>query len=187
VAAGLWRRVGRPGLERFALLQEGAGWMLSGTLLAEHEGQPVEARYQVACDAAWRTTRVEVRLEAAGRERALSLRVDPEAGRWYEGDREHEGVRGCADADLNWSPSTNTLPIRRLRPEVGASSGPVIAAWIRFPELTLEPLPQEYLRLAERRYRYTSAGGAFTAELEVDEHALVLDYGGAWQRVSEGR
>jgi uncharacterized protein len=185
VAGGLWRWVGRTGLERFALLQEDAGWVLAGTLLTTDGHAPVEARYEVACDARWRTTRVEVRLEAGGVERALGLRVDVETGRWYEGDREHESLRGCLDADLNWSPSTNTLPIRRLQPEVGARSGVVTAAWIRFPQLTLEPLAQEYERLSERRYRYTSAGGAFTAEIDVDEHSLVVDYGEVWRRVRE--
>ena len=58
----------------------------------------------------------------------------------------------------------------------------VTAAWVRFPELTVEPLPQEYLRLEERRYRYSSAGGRFVAELEVDEHGLVTTYGDIWAR-----
>lgn len=44
-------------------------------------------------------------------------------------------------------------------------------------------LLQEYERLAERRYRYTSAGGAFTVALEVDDEGLVLDYEGVWERV----
>jgi len=62
------------------------------------------------------------------------------------------------------------------------ASGEFIAAWVRFPELTLEPLPQEYLRLGDRKYRYSSRGGAFVAELLVDEHDLVLEYEGFWQR-----
>ena len=68
---------------------------------------------------------------------------------------------------------------------MGESSGPLTAAWIRFPELAIEPLPQEYRRLSERRYRYTSRGGAFTAEIDVDEHGVVVDYQGVWQRVGQ--
>jgi len=92
-------------------------------------------------------------------------------------------IKGTVDIDLGWSPSTNTLPIRRLNLEVGQASGEVIAAWVRFPELALQPLPQEYTRLAERQYRYSSRGGAFVANLVVDDHDLVLDYEGFWQRV----
>jgi hypothetical protein len=78
---------------------------------------------------------------------------------------------------------TNTLPIRRLAPAIGESID-VTAAWVRFPELTLEPLPQRYTRLSERRYRYESNGGAFVAELEVDDAGLVITYEGGWERVA---
>lgn len=63
-------------------------------------------------------------------------------------------IQGCVDIDLGWTPSTNTLPIRRLQLGVGTSSGPITAAWVRFPELKLEPLPQEY-----RNLRRTTFGG----------------------------
>jgi len=66
--------------------------------------------------------------------------------------------------------------------DIGQTSGEFIAAWVRFPELTLQPLPQEYLRLGDRKYRYSSRGGAFVAELLVDEHDLVLDYQDFWRR-----
>ena len=52
--------------------------------------------------------------------------------------------------DLSATPSTNTLPIRRLALDVGASRE-VRAAWIRFPSCEIAPLPQRYTRLADRR------------------------------------
>lgn len=63
------------------------------------------------------------------------------------------------------------------------------AVWVRFPELTIEPLPQRYTWLDERRYRYESAGGAFVAAIEVDELGLATEYEGGWRRVapSSGR
>ena len=185
VQACLWRWLPGTGLERFELLREDAGWVLRGTILALGDRRSAEARYEVSCDSAWSTRRVDVTLFEPGVERALRLRV--EDGRWYESGRERDDVRGCIDVDLGWSPSTNTLPIRRLNLAVGESSGPLTAAWIRFPELAMEPLPQEYRRLSERRYRYTSRGGAFTAEIDVDEHGVVVDYQGVWQRVGEDR
>jgi hypothetical protein len=42
--------------------------------------------------------------------------------------------------------------------------------------------PSGYRRLDERRYRYSSAGGRFVAELEIDEHGLVTTYGQIWAR-----
>ncbi len=181
-AACLWRFLRGPGFERCELARDGEGWRLSGTVLAESEGATAEARYLVRCDSAWRTLATEVRLASRGAERRLELAV--EEGRWLEGGREIASLRGCLDVDLSWSPSTNTLPIRRLALAVGEESGPLTAAWVRFPQLTVEPLPQEYARLAERRYRYSSRGGAFTAELEVDEEGLVVTYGDVWERVA---
>jgi hypothetical protein len=85
--------------------------------------------------------------------------------------------------DLAVTPSTNTLPIRRLDLAVGEGRD-VVAAWVRFPGLTIEPLPQRYVRIAEHQYRYESRGGEFTAELEVDTLGVVVRYGSFWERVA---
>lgn len=189
--ACLWRRLDQPGLERCELVREAAGWSLRGTVLALDGDRSAEVRYRVSCDEAWRTTGAEVELRDLAGVRALRLEVRAaEGGRWLTTDsasslqagREVESVRGAIDVDLAWSPSTNTLPIRRLNLEVGERSGTIVAAWVRFPELTVEPLPQEYERLAAGRYRFTSDGGRFTTEIEVDEEGLVVDYGGIWRR-----
>src|ERR1041385_4868729 len=114
---------------------------------------------------------------------ARTLTISAENGRSYEHDRGNTKVRGALGIELGWGPSTNTLPIRRLNLQVGESSGEFIAAWVRFPGLTLEPLPQEYVRLAERLYRYSSRRGSFTAQLQIDDQKLVVDYQGFWQLV----
>ena len=175
-----WKRVDATGLERFELEQNASTWTLRGTILLLHQGAPFEARYELTCDHAWRTRAVAA--EVRGPQGGRSLRLTAEDGRWRdEKGAEIEAFRGCVDVDLSWSPSTNTLPIRRLELAVGQAEA-TTAAWIRFPELTLEPLPQEYLRLAERRYRYSSARGSFVAELDVDESGLVSRYGNIWSR-----
>ena len=172
-------------MERFELLRAADEWLLRGTLLTLAEGGPAEARYEVFCDSSWHTRRASVSLRDGAGERVL--RIAAENGRWYENDRANETLKGCIDIDLGWSPSTNTIPIRRLRLAVGEKSGVLTAAWVRFPDLTLEPLPQEYQRISEQHYQYTSREGAFTAGIEVDEDGLVLDYQGYWQRVSESQ
>jgi hypothetical protein len=159
-----------------------SGWFLHGTILTIADGEAVEARYRVTCDRRWRTRRAEVTVEKAGAKRSLTLHAS--RGRWYRNGRELADVRGCIDVDLGWSPSTNTLPIRRLALGVGEGSGSLVAAWIRFPELTVEPLAQQYRRLSGRRYLYTSRGGAFRARIEVDDLGLVTRYGRIWRRLA---
>ena len=180
VASGFWRWLVGTGLERFELMHAGEEWVLQGTILAM-PSSAAEARYEIICDAQFRTQRVQIVLRDFGGERRLELSA--ENGRWYANGQEAASVRGAIDVDLGWSPSTNTLPICRLGLEVGQSSGEFTAAWVRFPELVLEPLPQEYRRLGEREYLYVSRGGAFQARLLVDDYGLVIDYEGFWQRV----
>jgi uncharacterized protein len=189
----LWQRIDSPGSEWCTLEREPDGWRFQGIVLTEVATVPVLVQYAVALASDWSTRAVEIVMRSgdAVEPRELRLTVTPEQ-RWQI-EREPPpdtampqddpmALQGLVDVDLGFSPVTNTLPIRRLEPAVGEAVA-VTAAWVRFPELTIEPLPQRYIRLAERRYRYESAGGAFVAEIEVDDLGLVTAYEGGWRRV----
>lgn len=169
----LWQRLDQPGHEAARL----AGTSLQGTAVFAQEEAPVCLSYSILCDRDWHTRRAQVHGFIGPRAVAVSIFVSE--GRWYLDDVPQEQVAGCTDIDLNFSPSTNLLPVRRLSLRVGEEAA-VRAAWLRFPSLQLEPLEQTYRRLAEDVYRYTSAGGAFTAELRVSEEGWVVDYPGIW-------
>jgi hypothetical protein len=118
----------------------------------------------------------------------MQITVDHER-RWRLDERELENVRGCEFVDLGVTPSTNTLPIRGLDLPIGGGHE-FVAAWIRFPDLAMLPLRQRYTRSSERVYRYESLVNGktnFMAELEVDEHGLVIDYQGVCKREGAGR
>jgi uncharacterized protein len=185
VCAGLWQWVQSPGLERFEFSRAGDEWLFRGTILTMSHNAPAETKYEIACDRSFKTKHANISLLDSNGER--SLKIETQNGRWFENGRENQAVKGAVDIDLGWSPSTNTLPIKRLKMEIGQTSGEIVAAWVRFPELTLQPLPQEYLRLAERQYRYSSRGGAFVAKLTVDNHDVVVDYEGFWVRAKSTR
>lgn len=180
IQEGCWQWIQSIGMERFELLRTAQEWTLRGTIIVSAEPGPAEARYEVVCDDVWQTKRANIYFRDRAGEGILQVTV--EDGHWYANGVMNETVVGCSDIDLEWSPSTNTLPIRRLRLAVGERSGPVIATWVRFPSLTLQPLQQEYERTSERRYRYVSDGGRFVAEIVVDEKDMVLNYEGLWRR-----
>ncbi|HKI01302.1 MAG TPA: putative glycolipid-binding domain-containing protein [Thermoanaerobaculia bacterium] len=175
----LWRRLDPPGHETARLEEQDGAWHLGGTAVFLHEGQPCRLDYRVICDAQWRTVSGQVAGFVGDQPVDVECSADGE-GRWHLQGVEQPQVAGCIDLDLNFSPSTNLLPVRRLGLAVGEEA-PVRAAWLRFPSFRLEPLEQVYRRTAPGAYRYESAGGSFTADLEVNGAGFATRYAGLWE------
>ena len=171
----LWQWVDRPGHEA-ARVTNGS---LAGMSVFAHDANPVSLEYEISCDADWRTTEARVRGWVGERRIDVDIRVDD--GIWTMNGIEVEALRGCIDIDLNFSPVTNLLPIRRLDLKAGDAQL-VTAAWLRFPSFALEPLAQRYTRVDETHYLYQSLASGFEALLEVDEFGLVIDYPGVWRK-----
>jgi uncharacterized protein len=174
----LWQRLDRPGHEVAVLRRETSGWLLSGSAVFEHERQPCRVDYRVFCDPQWITLSAAVSGFVGDRDVDVTIRRRDD-GTWTLDGRSCPRVDGCIDVDLNFSPSTNLLPIRRLGLRDGEQST-VRAAWLRFPSFTLEPLEQTYRRLDEKTYRYENAGGSFVADLLVSEAGFPIRYGDIW-------
>jgi len=136
--------------------------------------------YTVIADAGWRTREVHVWLTTPDEQRSLVMEFDEDVIRIWVNRQDQADLHGCIDADLEFSPCTNTLPIRRLNLSVGEAAD-VRAAWVRFPSLRVEPLDQTYTRTGDHTYRYRT--GDFEAELRVDQDGLVIDYPGIWRRL----
>src|SRR5919109_4015018 len=162
----LWRRLDRPGHESARLRSHHSSWHLTGTAIFAHNQRPCRLDYLVRCDAAWHTFSGKVAGWVGNQTIEIELAVDA-ARRWWLNGTECPAVAGCIDLDLNFSPSTNLLPIRRLGLAIGQAAK-VQAAWLRFPSFTLEPLAQLYRRLDLATYRYESGGGGFVTELQLN-------------------
>jgi len=88
------------------------------------------------------------------------------------------------DVDLGFSPMTNSLPIWRLGLAPGETRA-IRAAWVRFPEFTVEVLRQTYERADQFTYLYRSDG--FEASLSIDNEGIVEEYGSYWRVVARQR
>ena len=163
--------------EHCTLTQRDTGLSLVGTVLGSEDGAPVRIEYRVLTDGDGLTTAAHVRDLRGFEQRTLTLERDAK-GNWTVDGAKVRGLKGATDVDLGCSPSTNTLPIRRLHLGVGASKT-IKAAWVTFPELTVVKADQTYTRLDEFTYRYAS--GDFEAELTVDDENLVAAYA-EWAR-----
>ncbi len=174
----LWRRLDRPGHESARLSFQEGSWHLGGTAVFAHDGMPCRLDYLVVCDPAWRTVAGRVLGWGGGDSVDIEIAVDP-GGRWWLNGTESTAVAGCVDLDLNFSPSTNLLPIRRLGLTIGQGAH-LRAAWLRFPGFTLEPIEQTYRRIATATYRYESGGGTFVRDLPVSSAGFVTHYPDFW-------
>ena len=176
----VWRGLFWKGIE-FCLIQSTAnGWQLEGTVIAVFHKKLMRLQYRVLCNSNWETRSVNIQQCLGRRERKLVLRVDSQK-RWWQGSRELSAVRGCVDVDLQFSPITNTLPIRRLQLKKGQGAD-VNAAWVRLPNLKVALLRQRYTRTSGTRYHYQSPTG-FSTELPVDEFGIVKTYPKIWERL----
>lgn len=175
----IWRRLDKPGHESARLFHKDSLWHLYGTAVFVHDRQPCRLDYLLECDSEWRTTSGKVVGWVGDEMIGVEISVDA-VGRWRLNGEERVEVKDCIDLDLNFSPSTNLLPIRRLKLAVGREAT-VRAAWLRFPRFKLEPLEQTYRRIETSRYLYESAGGRFVTELTVNELGLVTHYPNFWR------
>jgi uncharacterized protein len=159
-----------------------AGPRAEGRLVLADPGL-VSVSYVLTCLPGWEFSSLTVSVTSAAGERALTLTCA--GGRWLADGRPRPDLSGCIDIDINRSPLTNTLPIRRLDWS-GGQAHELEVAYVSVPELEVTKAAQRYVRLdntgsGTSAFRYES--GSFAADLPVDDSGLVLDYPGLWRRL----
>lgn len=172
----LWRRLDVPGHEAVRVYADEDGRYLDGAAVFLYEGKTCRLEYLVECDLDWQT--VAATVDGWVGDDSVDHEIEIVHGEWYLNDHNISAVKGCVDIDLNFSPVTNLLPIKRLDLRVGESET-VSAAWLRFPSFSLEPLEQVYTRKSDFVYNYRSSTG-FEADITVDRSGIVVEYASLW-------
>jgi len=163
---------------------DSAASKLSGSLVLSWDGVPWRIDYAIKLDSAGRTRLLTIGADglADGAPVRVDIRLEADGdGRWRRGGDLVIDDRDTLDCDLGFSPSTNTLPIRRLGLAIGETRE-IAVAWVLFPSFEIVVGRQSYERLAERTWRYLSTG--FEAELTVDDDGLVNTYY-VWRAVAK--
>jgi hypothetical protein len=176
-----WRRLDVPGREEARIEQSADGWRLTGELEVDEASARAQLTYVIGCDHDWRTRQTIVTGSVGGAPIRFELAADGD-GHWTLNRAPLPLVEGAFDIDLAFTPATNLLPIRRLDLAVGGRAD-VRTAWMRFPELRIEPLEQSYRREAARVFRFDAMvdGERFEARLDTDDFGRVLLYEGLWK------
>lgn len=178
----IWQRDDVPGLEYFTLLTRFGHHHLNGTITLSLDDVPTLITYSITCELDWQTRAVSIRQERGSDIRHLSLDVH-EDGRWRSDGEVVEIGDGIIDIDLEMSPCTNLLPIRRLNLNIGETQE-FTALWVRFPDLRLERLPQRMTRLTESRYHVKWLSLGTENNIDVDADGLSTAYQEFWHRVA---
>jgi hypothetical protein len=148
------------------------GIAIESVVIGTRNGNDYGVRYAFACNGDW--TILSLDLETVAGQR-VSVRSE-RAGAWTDARGRHlPEFDGCDGIDLEGSPITNTLALRRL----DLNEGPVGQKMLYVPFDTFRPFvdEQRYTSLEDgRRYRYEAVDGSFEAEIEVDEDGLVVSY-----------
>jgi hypothetical protein len=164
--------------------------------------EPVPYRVDYRLDAPERfvTRELELTATAEGWRRHLVLRHDG-SGAWsavVDDDGEVPGgpwegelpaLGDARDIDIQFSPLTNTMPIRR-RGLLEAGSAEFVMAWVSVPSLRVTADPQRYEHAGEGDdgavVRFVSLDSDFRADLELDGDGLLVFYPRLARRVETG-
>lgn len=179
-----WRRTDAVGLERIELAVTAEGIVAAATVLGvEHGGFHLEHRWRLTRD--WRAESLEVERWGAVSHARLVIERDGEG--WRVDGLRRSDLDGAEEPDLSVTPFCNTIPIRRLPAEPGATLT-LDTCYVDADEMRVVRSRQAYARLGPNLVRYldlgTSAG--FEADLEVDDDGLVVRYEHLFERVEPG-
>lgn len=174
-----WRTWEGDGVQRVVVWADGSLVIAEGSIVREgREG--FAAMFRIVCDELWQVRSADVYVAGA---ESLRLRCDGEAGWTDASGTPLPQFDGCVDIDLQASPITNTLPIRRAG--LGRDQTREFRmVYVPFPDLRPFVDTQRYTCLEPgSRYLYEAADGSFSAEVPVDGDGLVLDYPPLFRRV----
>lgn len=167
-----WNALAWNATETCVVASDDTGVRVEGHLSGRTEDdQPFEMSYLLELAPDWSVQHVLIK---DVRDEGNYLDLVREDGRWLD----HDGIHltdfdSCEFVDLNRTPLTNSLPIKKLRFEGG---DPVVidVLCIDMPALTMSRKSQAYTQLGAHTYRFQEPG--FTADIVTDDNDLVAVY-----------
>ena len=185
----IWSALSEPATEHLRLTENAGEIIAVGVVVGVVDRVPFHTHYRIVCDRDWRLREVDISAATDDVE-PLAFRIDGE-GCWTNEEGEaFDRLNGCSDIDISITPFTNTLPIRRLALQAGASRE-IDVAFIDLPAMQVKRMRQCYTcaqldgRGAAGVYEYTNLDNGFHAQLTVDSDGLVLNYPDMFSRVWE--
>ncbi len=167
----LWSGIGDDGFEHVQI----SGRVADGLIVRRGH----RARYRIETDESSRVRSVSI--DDLGSSRSLELRSDGQ-GHWTDASGAPlPALDGTIDVDLQASPFTSTLTIRRLALQQGQSSSTRVVS-IDPVALTTKIVENRYTRTEPNVYRCERLDDGFAADLHVDGEGLLVEEPRAFRR-----
>jgi hypothetical protein len=182
----MWKRLNTVGYEQVTLQAKQNGWFADGVGVWLGIDEPVRYQYWVQTDQWWRTREVVVCLQ--NQEDLAPIRlISDGTGHWRDAfGRSVPALDGCVDVDLNITPLTHTIAIRRLS-LYPTDTEMIRVAHVDVPNLCCRSVFQRYTCLSRTAdgaiYRCEGLDTGFSGELRVDADGGVIDCPGWFERV----
>jgi hypothetical protein len=167
------------GLEHVDVRPADGGLTMSGVIIGQKEGAKFGLHYRLKVDSTWRTRILHLQTTSG---HTLDLESNGQ-GTWTENGKPQPELQGCIDVDIQATPLTNTLPIRRLEWEAGQAVD-IRLCYIAVPDLAVSLRTQRYTALMPGSlFQFESLDSGFMTDLPVDENGFVVDYPELFKRL----
>lgn len=155
--------------------------IVNGHITGQGLGQFLNVNYKLEINKKWEIQTVEINLQS---DSSFYIFLHKNKDNHWTNEKGEilNQLNNCTDIDITLTPFTNSLPINRLKLDVGESKE-IEVAYFDLPSNKFSPAKQRYTNLGNGIYKYESLASGFTANLQVDTEGLVLDYPGIWHRV----
>lgn len=184
IAAFLWRKLDHPGHDSCRLFKLPRGSRLSGVAVFWDNHKPCHFQYEVEADEKWRTRRASVVGYLGNKAIDLSI-SSSRGGGWMVGGEVQDSFTDCIDVDLGFTPATNLTVLRRLALRIGQRAE-TPAAYLSFPKMRFERLPQTYRRISRTQYEYEAPSVGYAGTLQVLASGAVVHYPDLFELVTSG-
>lgn len=116
----------------------------------------------------------------------MDVRIIRAGNHWKVGGKALNGIAGCVDVDLGFTPATNLIALRRLSLKIGQRAE-APAAYLSFPRMRFVKLPQTYRRIGRTEYEYEAPTVGYAGTLQVSASGAVVHYPGLFEMLASGK
>jgi hypothetical protein len=177
----LWKGIEYDSLEHCMVQEIATGAEINAVIVGRSSNIIYRVEYRFRTNHDWQVLHAEIKTHLNDAEQHIVLSTDG-VGDWMMNGGMAPEFAGCTDIDIALTPFTNTLPIKRLKLAV-AKEAEVQVVYFDMLEGIVKPVQQRYTRVTEHSYHYENIPNDFEADIRIDDHGLVVDYPGLFQRI----